>query len=106
MSERKILEESIEDHQKAIDKAKKELAALEVTYSVGDRFKSRDKYILACTDTNYNVHLVNLAHGSHLSNSTRVENTKRITQSEFNRILASNLPDPVRYWDARKKVKV
>ena len=38
MKERKILLDSISDHEAAIAKAKKSLAELEPTYSVGDRF--------------------------------------------------------------------
>ena len=41
MNEREILQRSIEDHQTAIDKAERELDALEVTYSIGDRFVER-----------------------------------------------------------------
>jgi hypothetical protein len=103
--EREIIEQQIKDHQKAIDSAKAKLDGLTVTYSIGDRFKNRSgKYLLACTDTNHTVHLVNLACGSHLSGSWRVGSVYKITQAELNRLFASNISDPVRYWDDKKKI--
>ena len=102
--ERKILESSIKDHQAAIDKAKKDLEALEETYSVGDRFKNKNgrKYIIiAVADVNTaRVMFSDLktGHGSGID----VENWSRITADE----LRWKLTDFTRYWNNEKQERV
>ena len=105
MSEREILDQSIKDHQRAIDKAKKELKGLEVTYSIGDRFKYNGrKFILADSESSYKVGMVGLKDGIFYNHPSQVENFQQITSEEMGRMLACS-GSFVRYWDSRKKVK-
>ncbi len=100
MSEtREILEQSIEDHQAAIDKAKRKLEGLETTYSRGDRFKNEDgKYLLVYVK---GVTLVNLKTGHWEGNPIHVGNANSITQKKFDEICGSETY--TRYWDSQRK---
>ena len=101
--ERRILEQSITNHQLAIDVAKKNLAALEVTYSIGDRFqRDGNKYILIATATR-SIVMGKLSDGCRWGPVISVLNCNRIIQSEFNQEWG---PSFCRYWDNRKKVHV
>jgi hypothetical protein len=111
MSERAIIEQQIEDHQKAIDKAKAELEKLEVTYSIGDRFVMSQrgssyegqKFIIVESDDGKGVKLASLRDGERWAYKQDVKDTRRITSDEFNKI--GDNKDFTRYWDARKKEK-
>ncbi len=111
MNERKILERSIEDHQAAIDKAKKELDALKVTYSIGDRFTTtcegnayKSKAILA-TNGKPAVVMIELASGLRWKRTiAEVKDMDVITKEEFAEICRDD--NFARYWDNRKKVRV
>ena len=109
MSEREILERSIKNHQAAIDKAKKDLDTLEVTYSIGDRIKYKDgsscgKYIIvAISDSGCRKVSINRLDDGHGA-TIKVGNWHKITQSELDCFWASN--NMIRYWDNRKKVRV
>ncbi|MCK5021251.1 MAG: hypothetical protein KAS32_29845 [Candidatus Peribacteraceae bacterium] len=102
---RKILNESIDSHQKAIDKAKRELENLEVTYSRGDRFKDRcgQKTILVICDDG-RVVLCYLSNGSRWRSPTKVSCSGQITAKEMAEIGCPEYFD--RYWDNRKQVMV
>ncbi len=104
--ERGILKRSIEDHQAAIDKAQKELDALEVTYSIGDRFISHcdTKYMLTevTTEIETKVGLISMC-GKMPYPPICVGDTKKMTESEYQRTHGGNV---TRYWDNGKKVRV
>ncbi len=91
-------------HQKFVDEAKRELAGLEVTYSIGDRFKKQGrKYIIVIQTEGYrSVAMAGLACGCLIYGSKEVKDTDRITQIEFACVADSGY---IRYWDARKKVR-
>ena len=105
MNERKILEQSIEDHQAAIDKAREQLESLEeVTYSIGDRFNcNKMKGVLAETgyDGKFLVTMVSLQNGFSHKSSVKVQYLHEITQSELN-LMCDCIK--VRYWDSQKKI--
>ncbi len=112
MNEREILERSINDHQSAIDKAQKELGALEVTYSIGDRFKYNDEKFLLVEDCWHgNVTAVKLSTGGALNSPYKVStldadpSTLVITKEQMEHII-HGFDSAVRYWDNRKKVRV
>ena len=101
MSEtREILEQSIEDHQEAIDKAKRKLEDLETTYSIGDRFKiGSRKYILSLIDDR--VAMISLNTGETWSSyDCYVDNSYHISQKELDGISNSHF---TRYWDSQRK---
>lgn len=103
MSTRKILDKTIKDAQKVIDRARKDLEALEVTYSIGDRFTSRSgaKYLLS-NDGNAGIHFVSLENGTGAGDvinsvgESHEISTKRIEKTGIFKSF-------VRYWDNRKK---
>ena len=107
MSTRSILEESIKDHQKAIDKSERDLDALEVTYSIGDRFKygTSRKFMLSDSDKNNRIAMVGLNNGIRYNTSWAVGDVGMITTREMNGML-SYFSSFTRYWDARKGCKV
>lgn len=107
MDTEQILKNSIKDHQATIDKAKRELGELEITYSIGDRFISpnKDKVILtkpAFMNHSSEVALVRLENGESWNFSFVVRNHKKITREE----IGATIGCLVRYWDNRKKVHV
>lgn len=103
MNERDILDKSIKDHEKAIAKAKKELAKLEVTYSIGDRFKyigrSGEKCILVAT-SGTTATIVSLVDGRKIGKPYCVGSFKKITSSEYDEI--RDCGAFTRYWNAQK----
>ena len=104
--ERKILERSIEDHQTAIDKATKDLDALEVTYSIGDRFRNGTEKailvnIIGC-GVSVNVALVRLSSGRSWNYPFLAKRINEITKEE----MGTTLGCLTRYWDNRKKEQV
>ncbi len=104
--ERKILERSIEDHQTAIDKATKDLDALEVTYSIGDRFKSHcdTKYMLVEVNDGIEKKVGLIAMGGNMPYpSICVKNMKKMTEFEYK---ATHNGNVIRYWDNRKQKQV
>ncbi len=100
-TERQILEQLIKDGKDA----ERKLQELEVTYSVGDRFKNGEKkYLLTCAPMG--VALVCLEHGGvYGGKSVNVENIKKITQMEFEDVAHDCASYFIRYWDSRKQVK-
>lgn len=108
-NERKILEKTIKDSQKVIDKAKKDLGALEVTYSIGDRFTtslSGEKIILVqlCGGL---IGAASLKDGSSYGVAAeKFDNKKEITQRQLERIISNPRGAFTRYWDSRKQVNV
>lgn len=104
METREILNKSIEDHQKALNEAERELKKLEVTYSIGDRFRRdiNEKWILA-VGPDSKVVFVGMRRGCWANGSHKVECNTRITKSEFEAMSFRGL---ARYWDNRKGVKV
>lgn len=73
----------------------------EVTYSIGDRFKSYcSKYILVSADGK--VGLTGLESGETPYPTIKVVASFRITPKEFDRIHKGVI---IRYWDARKRCK-
>lgn len=105
MSERSILEKLIQDGKDA----EKKLKALEVTYSIGDRFRDnlRDngKCILIRATKNNEVVMAGLKDGNYYhTKPVKVKNDTRVTQKELDGICSDC--DFTRYWDNRKKVKV
>lgn len=110
MNEREILEESIVSHQTAIDTAKQKLNDLEVTYSIGDRFRDKGygkyKYILAVL-IGGQVGVVCLNSGDAFGIRTiEPKSRHKITQAELERIVSNPSAAFVRYWDVRKGRKV
>ncbi len=107
MNEREILTDSINAHQKAIDEAKCKLNDLEVTYSIGDRFKcGDDKCILALAQGSQHnplVIMVTLVNGIRHNDPKTVYDINKITSSELSEICNCT---PTRYWDNRKKVRI
>ncbi len=99
--ERKILEKTIKDSQKIIDKAKKDLEALEVTYSIGDRFVDGDghKYFL-CNGGHAEIHFVSLRDGTGSGKTFKAICNSRITETELR--LTSYLCYLTRYFDFQK----
>ena len=109
-TEREILDQSIEDHQRAIDKATdriKKLDKPEVTYSIADRFRKRfdnEKFIIIIqTEGGRRVAMASLSSGCLCYGSHEVDDSKRITQKEFEKIADTSF---IRYWDSRKKENV
>ncbi|KKK80065.1 hypothetical protein LCGC14_2827220 [marine sediment metagenome] len=108
--ERKILKRSIEDHQAAIDKAKKELKeleALEVTYSIGDRFKDGASKVILVNIigsgiVENNVALVRLGSGRSWNYPFRARYSDKITKEE----MGTTIGCLTRYWDNKKKIRV
>ena len=104
--ERKILKRSIEDHQAAIDKAKKELEALEVTYSIGDRFKdgneNKKMLVVVCGigSSKKEIRVVDMKTGH--TWGFIANNIKKITKYELSGLLGSF----TRYWDNRKQERI
>lgn len=103
-NERQIIEDTIREAQEVIDRAKKSLAELDVTYSMGDRFKRNgDKYLLTATPKDFkHVLLVNLTDGCYWGNGWVVKNCDKITQEEMNYVC--DCDHFTRYWDSRKKI--
>ncbi len=103
MSEtRENLETLIEESQEAIDKAKRKLKDLEITYSIGDRFitQHENKFILAGAQ-NGEILLIALETGYCPCRPTKVEGSGKITQRELELIgCRSKL---TRYWDSQRK---
>ena len=85
-------------------KLKKKLDAEEVTYSVGDRFRTEDydnkKHILMSVAGN-EVIMGQLGKGRAHCCPLKVRNVHAITQEELGQICSC---DPVRYWDSQKEV--
>jgi len=83
---------------------KKELEAEEVTYSIGDRFKTKNynnkKHILMSV-WNDEVIMGQLGNGRAHCCPVKVRNLYAITQEELGQICSC---DPVRYWDSQKEV--
>ncbi len=102
---RKILTDSIADHQKAIDKAEKELAKLEVTYSIGDRFKTNSMKHILGQIKGHKVAMFNLrngfSHSGEVVGEVVVDDVHAMTEKDLLRCCTCN---PVRYWDSRKGV--
>jgi len=89
---------------KEIEDIERQIADSEVTYSIGDRFKSPDgdKTILVSA-ANLQVVMAYLKSGSRDSDLRAVTCWHKIPEAEFNRIL--DFEEFTRYWDARKKCK-
>ncbi len=109
MDKKQKLEQVIETLKKDLDKAQRELAEAEVTYSIGDRFKKSCVKHLLVQDKGRIV-LVNLKTGQAWNEPERVGNCRKITEKEFKAICGGEggcLPDAItRYWDNRKQVLV
>ena len=106
---KKILEKSIKEHQKAIDKAKKEMEALEVTYSIGDRFyygersRTGKRFLVETKDDC--CAMISFYSGCFANdNIVAVGNKRKITQDELEKLCDGN--GYVRYWDSRKEESV
>lgn len=101
--EREILEKTIRDAQRVIDKAKKELSE-QVYYSIGDRFVSAGyiKAILAQVGFG-EVCMVRLSNGNRDSDPVHVESVTSITEQEFDKITRGTKYN--RYWDAKNLIK-
>lgn len=87
--------------------AEKELAKLNVTYSIGDRFRTTGggKVIMSKVDSSH-VALISLANGKRWSSNYEytVKDESLITQKELCHIsLGCRI---TRYWDNRTKEKV
>jgi len=105
--ERQIIETTIREAQEVIDKAKKSLSELDVTYSVGDRFyycgNQEDKRILAEAPGSSRVQMNKLSNGVIISDGSFVVNDiRKITQGELNMVI--NKQYYTRYWDSQKKI--
>ncbi len=103
MTNKKKAREAVAEAQKELEKAQKLLKDSEVTYSIGDRFKSgRTKKILVVTTgcgLGNKASLTNLTSGHSLS-SAKVEDLNKITQAELNAIGVGGFS---RYWDSQRK---
>ncbi|KKK64913.1 hypothetical protein LCGC14_2979390, partial [marine sediment metagenome] len=107
MNEREILERSINDHQAAIDKAKKELEGLEVTYSIGDRFNCNGNKILLVEFPSGEVGCIYLGTGKSWGHYHKtVKDCNRITKKELGSFYRRESDGTSRYWDNRKQEKV
>ena len=100
------LNKLIDKIQQDLDDAKKQRDALDVTYSIGDRFSSgHEKVILGKVwrkKGNLNMlALTRLCSGETWNGAFSAIDCKRITASE----IGDKLGCLTRYWDARKKVK-
>ena len=105
------MEQNLRDQLKLKEEAEKlerEYVGLEVTYSIGDKFKmgrgQRKVMIIAIPqeDNRNTVLLIILADGSfRAASKTHVKNIFEITECEFNHI--SHGENLVRYWDNDKK---
>ncbi len=106
MDTKQILQDSINDHQRAIDKAKKELEALNATYSIGDRFVLQGKKKVILANFKGCVGLIELETGRNWGQnySSKVVDIHRITKREMGSIWGGD--NTIRYWDNRKQVKV
>ncbi len=107
MDTKEILEQSIEGHQAAIDKAQEQLDALEVTYSIADRFKNDrhgDKAILIQCE-GHTVVIACLREGNRYSRPVQVKDPCKITQDEYKRITGTYTTF-TRYFDCRRGKKM
>ena len=101
MSERSILEKLIQDGKDAEAKLK----AMEVTYSIGDRFQGEgSKYVLAIIGHGNKVHLANMTYGTTCSGAHKVADYYKITPDELKRLYGCIRV--TRYWDKQKGVRV
>jgi hypothetical protein len=75
---------------------------LEVTYSIGDRFKKGSSKYILCSDGNSKIHFVNLKQGTGAGEPMLVEDIELVTIDELRRIWNTHL---TRYWDNRKQEK-
>ena len=100
---KKILMDSIEAHQKAIDKAKQQLKDTEITYSRGDRFTepNGEKCILAVDGIG--LSLICLVDGNRWNSPVAVSDVFNVTQRELERM--STTSRFTRYWNSRRKIK-
>lgn len=106
MEAKKILEQSIKEHQAAIDKARAELAKAEVTYSVGDRFfydGNREEKRLLVQHYDNKVSLIDLATGIPRAISPApFTDPNRIPKDDMERFCC--MESYTRYWDSQKKI--
>ncbi len=107
------IEQNQTDRQRLIDEAEKltkELSNLEVTYSIGDRFRGENdsKYMLL--EHNEFLLMANLKTGRSNSNAKVFlprEKREKLTKSDVEDVLYSHkICDFTRYWDNRKKERV
>ena len=105
MNEKRILQNSIEQHQKVIDEAKEQLAKLDITYSAGDRFTFQNGRKAMLTSIGYNeVIMITLDKGTYWGNTrSKFNDVDAISESEFAHIL--QVENFKRYWDNRKQVR-
>jgi hypothetical protein len=93
VKDRKSLEADGEVIAKGIEELMDKIADSEVTYSIGDRFcqEGNFKKILAEAGNEKGVDLIGLGSGDNYSgHPTDVEDIKRITKAELNRIFSGN----------------
>lgn len=105
MKKKEKIEKTIEELQEALSKAQAELAEMEVTYSIGDRFKRQgQKAILAkmCGKIGLIQLPDGLNWGKNCVSETRVVNENRISEKEMDSIWNSGWS---RYWNSQKKEK-
>ena len=104
MEAKQILEQSIKDHQKAIDEAKSKLDGLEVTYSIGDRFKKKGRKFMLVSQHAMGVGMAALDDGCLQYGTTKVQNRNIMTDDEVDGCCQLGLY--TRYWDSQKEVLV
>ncbi len=107
MKDRKVAEEMIVKAKKMIVEAEERLKALEVTYSVGDRFTGRDgrKHMIVGAQSS-DVLLVSMDEGLGYGTPVKYaggESCLFLSEATFNQIAPVGL---TRYWDNRKGCKV
>ena len=104
--------ESLRDNEAKADREiaalEKQIAASEVTYSIGDRFNymGKEKIILVqlwlgLDGNRYVIGFVRLRNGGTWNGSFKAKDATAITPSE----IADDIGCLVRYWDARKQEK-
>ena len=104
----RILDKTIKDSQAVIDKAKAELEKLEVTYSIGDRFKGdisgNELLLVGSYQEGLKAGLAYLYDGEIVCKMVGVSDLRAITQTEMAEILSKR--DIKRTFDYRKQVNV
>jgi hypothetical protein len=104
MESKQQLDKLIDKIQQDLDDAKRKRDELEVTYSIGDRFRHNgDKHILARGEKRDDITMINLRNGEAWSHERPAKDMVRITQPELDTVLSTGKGTFIRYWDARKK---
>ena len=103
MNEREIAEQMVKDGKAMIADAEKRLTGLEVTYSIGDRFRyscrgRTRKFILTGHNNGSTFIMSELSNGVEYNSPVKVKDNTKITQREINSTICG-FDSFVRYWN-------